>query len=669
VETTLLGGCAAQVEITLGAIGADTSLEGVTLAVPEAPTAVEPGADVTLRSVRIIGDATGLDLGPGATLVAEALAVRAGTNSVRVAEGAEFECTRCALEGPEASIEGFQQGIECNGGEVRLRHTTLRHLDRGVTGNRGCDLELRDVRAVDCFMAVVVSEAEADISRFAADSGFFGIRVFEGGVLKLREASFVGNGFSDLSTLGRVEASRLSTDGTLPNDGADSGRQSILVGPGATAAVTQFVAFEAGTDALFVWNGGDATVTDLRIDGAGFGGNAQRGRLEIVGAAITRTAVGVNAQTTPAGPDALEVGRATLRDVVLGPGRPLTGHFWVGAFVDSDVPDQPSRMALHDVHVRFGPEPAVGVAILQGRLRATRLVTVASGPQRQRTAVAIAEGGHATIEAATLQSPRAVTATRRSRAELADVEVDNRAWPIDAIDVVEGSELSARRLTVLGDGGPPLVVQGVDSRAVLRGLRAHRAGNIAAIDGASLELRDAILEAPVGGGVALAGAGVTAQLDGLWVRGGGPAFLGPRFAAVAASAGAAASLVDVTVEGSFGGTGVFALLAQLELERVAVLDTQGDGAAEGLRLDATTATGTDLLLRGMNGPGLVVIESDIEVARAAVLDNEIGILRQGESRLRLDPSRVEGNRSTDEVCDQCSEAPPEIAPPTPLPPL
>ena len=91
---------------------------------------------------------------------------------------------------------------------------------------------------------------------------------------------------------------------------------------------------------------------------------------------------------------------------------------------------------------------------------------------------------------------------------------------------------------------------------------------------------------------------------------------------------------DVTVEGGAGGTAVFALLARLRLQRLAVTDAEGDPYATGLRLDRTLATGEDVVLRGMDGPGLVVIESEAELVRAAVLDNRVGILRQGESRLR-----------------------------------
>ncbi len=214
-----------------------------------------------------------------------------------------------------------------------------------------------------------------------------------------------------------------------------------------------------------------------------------------------------------------------------------------------------------------------------------------------------------------------------------------------------------------------LVGVGTETRVAVRGLRAQGVGNLVAIDGARLELSDALLDAPVGGGVAVIGVGTTLDVSGLWIRDGVPVFLGPRFAGVATLADAVASLTDVTVERTSGGTSLLASLSQVHVERVVVVDSAPGGTAEGLRLERAVVSGGDVLVRGIGGAGLVLIENDAELARVAVLDNDVGILRQGDNRLVLDPGRVAGNEKQDEVCDQCSEAPPVVAPPTPLPPL
>jgi len=668
---TLVGACAARVDLSVDALGGDAALEELTLRANEATPRVEAGATVRLRGIRVLGAASGLTIGAGADVSAEAFASAGGGPGVLVGEAAAFECARCVFDGPGWPNATQRQGVEAEGARVTLREVTVRGMERAVAARRGSALEVLDLRAVGCDRAVDVSASEARVERVAADNGIVGLLARDSATLEVTDASFRANLRQDISvSRGTLVASKVSSDGSQPGD--TSGRVALSLGRvESRGTLERAVLIEPGQLAVQVV--GEATVEDLRVYGGRGGAATVGGRLTIEGGLITGTELAVS--TVPTGPtlDAIggddeesRAGETVLRRVQLGPGAPSAGQLWIGAFVDFLHRRVPPRTVLEDVHIALGEAPAVGVAVLRGELDVRRLSVRGRGEQPLRTGIAVADG-EAVVRGAVFDVPRAMTAARGARLELTDVRVDNRGWHIDAFGITEGSTVDARRLALRGDGGPGLVVEGAGSRATVRGLRAQGTGNLAALAGARLELVDAALEAPVGAGVALVGADTSLEVAGLWIRGGVPVFLGPRFAGVAVSADARASLADVTVQGMAGGAGIFGLLARLELTRVAITGSGPDAC--GLRLDSTHARGRDVLLRGIDGPGLVVIEADADLARVAVLDNRVGLLRQGESRLAMEPGRVRGNEVEDEVCDQCGEAPPEVAPPAPLPPL
>ena len=79
--------------------------------------------------------------------------------------------------------------------------------------------------------------------------------------------------------------------------------------------------------------------------------------------------------------------------------------------------------------------------------------------------------------------------------------------------------------------------------------------------------------------------------------------------------------------------------------------------------------GADVRVRGVEGPGLTLVDAEADLARLTVEGNEVGVLRQGETAERLAPAHIAGNARDDEICVACSPAPPEVLPPRPLPPL
>ena len=668
---TLVGTCATQVELQVDVLGPGVVLHDVTLLAEEAPPVVEAGARVTLRRVRVVGAESGVVLREGAELAAEAIALDGAGEGVQVEAGAHFECHRCAFDGPGGVRLGGQQGLEALGGRVTLRGASFRGFDIAMSARRDAALDLEDVRVIDSDSGVRVQDATTRIRRLAVTGGLLGVSASRG-TTDIEDASFAGNWRTDVAvSRGTMNARRISADGRIVVDA--STRSAVdCVGATGVLRLDQAVVVEPGNIGVSV-SECDAEVAALRVDGGSTGAAAVGGRLQIDGARLTRNRVGLSSESIgprrsepDSDPEAGRRGVLTARRVHVGTGAPAPGDRWVGVFVGPVGRWHLPHADLEDVHLELGEHPSMGAAVVEGSLAARRLSMAASGAESDRAGVVVA-AGRVTLEGATLELPRGVAATRASEVELTDVRIDNRAWLVDAIDVVGEAQVDARRLTLQSDGAPGVVVEGSGARLTAEAVRASGTANLAAVDGGRLEVRDARLDGPVASGVAAAGAGTVLDLAGVWIRQGAPAFLGPRFAGVSVSGDAAGVLTDVTVDETNGGVGVLAVLAQVEVQRLAI--SGGRGVSDGLRIDSGAVSGAEVLLRGMPGPGLVVIDGRVQLARAAVLRNEVGLLRQGENEVALDPARVEGNETRDDVCDQCSETPPEVAAPTPVPPL
>ncbi len=520
--------------MTLATLAAAVTLRDLTLVAPESPPWVAEDAALTLRRVRLVGSASGLAIEPRAEVSAEAFAVGGDGFGVVLRPDASFECTRCVFDGPGHPLQAGHQGVDSEGGRVRLREVTMRGLDRGVGAAADTELDVQDLRVVACDRGIEVSGSHATVTRFAAEAGIVGFFVRNQGTATLEDGSFHANLREDIAVIQAVvEASRVSTDGRQEVDA--SGRASIGVdNVDGRAVFERVVAFEPGQITLQVL--GEATVTDLRVAGGFNGAVALGGRLEIYGARITDTEVGVSVESTgppltrpDPGDEVSRAGLLRLEAVHIGDGAPSTGRLWVGVFVDFVHRRVAPRAELVDVHLDIGDHAAIGVAVIQGELDAQRVTMRARGDHQERTGIAVAEGA-VRVAGATLELPRALTATRGSTVDLSDFTIDNAGWPVDAIDVVEGAELVGRRLTVHGDGGRAVVAQDSGSGVYLQGVRVAGGGPLAVLAGAHIELKDALLDRPVGGGLALVGAGATLAASGLWIRDGVPVFLGPRFA-------------------------------------------------------------------------------------------------------------------------------------------
>lgn len=656
-DVTVVGVCAAQVTLRVETLGPGVTLRGVTVLADEAAPVVEAGANVTLREVRVEGEHAGLVVEAGAQVEAEAFAVVGPGGGVTVAGAAALSCVRCL-------VEDTVQAAFYARGELTLRDTTARVSVRdGILADTGATLRVEDLRVVGAVHAVTVSGAQGHAERVVVEGGADGVQVTHRGELTLED-------YAALATAGTVLAvrnargvvRRVTADAEPTPRGVRHNGVSVL---GATSELDleQAVFHDAGTRGVEV-NEGTARVRDLYVRGGLFGLDVSwHGLLEATGVRI------VEPELSP-----VLASNADLRlsSAWLGPAQGAPDPVLVSVLASDDTGERPARVTLVDTEIALPELPAVGVVALQGsQVEARRLRVTSEGDELERSALFVSGVGRIAVEGGHIRAPRvAGSASGGAVVELRDVAVDQRPWVFDAVDVVGGAGLLLERVRILGGGGPLAVAQGEGTELRMRRVHVTGSSNVAVLDGAMATLEDVRLERPVGTAVAVFGTGATMVAERLRLEDGVPAFGVGRFVGIFVGDGAAASLEDTVVE-RVQGVGVYVRLAALEVAGLAVRVATRFGLdpGEGVRVEQSRVSGVDVTVSSVAGPGLVVADAEVELERAALLDNEVGVLRQGENAVRLSPSRVAGNAVDDDVCDQCSTTPPEVAPPKPVPPL
>lgn len=656
VGVELRGRCADEVWVATPMLGDGAALRGLALDASEVAPALAPGAAVELSEVRVAGASAGLSVPAGARLVGRGLALSGAGPGVLVAAGATLLCERCLVENAHRSAFEIH-------GEATLRRTTVRGPGfRAIRAMPGGSLTMEDLRVVGAARALMFEGARGTARRVAIEGGTSGVRAIGAADVSFVDLATMGNGGQDFFlNAGRAEVRRFTVDARGVAVRARSG--AVVVREGGELELTQGF-FDPGSGMGISMHRGLVRARDVAIVGGLLGLDVgAESRFEGVGLWVT----GSNTASA-----FVSSGDLVLSASRLGPGQePQAVSPFVSILADEDLDGRPATVVLDDVELNLGPHVAVGVGVLDDtEVTARRLSVVARGEGTDRTGIAVF-AGQVSVEGGFFDVPRIATGVSDAAAiELRDIAADTSAVVHDAIDVYEGARVTLERFELLAAGGPIGVAQGGGSRLEARFVRALGASNLAALDGARLVVEDAWLERPVAAGVVVAGGDAHAVVRRVRMIDGVPAFGAGRFVGLFAGTGAAATVDDLVVTGAVG-VGVFARLASVTFAGVAVASGRRLGleAADGVRVEQSTVKGADLRVEGIEGPGLVVLDSSLEVARAAILGNEVGVLRRGENSIRLEPALVVDNRMEDDVCDQCSAAPPSVPPPRPLPPF
>jgi len=653
---TVTGRCADAVTVEAGTLGAGAVLSRLTLDASIAPPTVTPGAEVRLTAVRVVGEAAGLVVAAGAEVRATPLALSGPGGGVEIAGEGHFECGRCLAEDAHGSSFRVQ-------GSLVLRHTTVRGPGRrAIAGGAGGSILAEDLRVVGAAEAVhITDEARFVGERVFVEGGLHGVACANG-AFEISDYAVARTGESELRLAGcEGVVRRITVDGRAPARGARA--VGLSVGTGGVLDVSRAHLHQTTGVGLEVYEG-TATVSQIAINGA-------QAAIEIRGGGwVEATGLHIDASTLT---DVfLDGGDGRVAGARLIPGlQPDRASPFVSIIVNDEVRGAPSRLTLEDAEIVLEDGRALAIGVLdQCEVHATRLSVLAPGETPERTGIYVPDGV-ATVDGGFFEVPRiAAAATPAGAIELRDVAADTSRWAYDALDVFSGGRLAVERFELTAAGGPLGAAQGDGSHLEARRIHARRASNLAALDGATVTVEEALFEGPIGAAVAAVGSGSRIDARRVRVAGGRPAFGRGGFVALFAGDGAEVSAADLVIDG-VNGIGVLARFATLEIAGLAVSSAQrvGTDPGEGVRVEQASLRGTDLRISNIEGPGLVVIDATVDVPRTALLDNEIGVLQRGENSLHTDPSRIAGNAVEDEICDQCSATPPEVPAPRPLPPL